>query len=668
MRRPRVALCLLVILLIFGGLVLAAARVIDPPIEREEAVTGLITAKKSATNLAAIVFVHGIAGHFEGTWTDRNLKRPWFELLKTDPRFESFDLYTLAYESHQPGPTTFSGVLDRLERPMRDGLAGYQEVYLIAHSLGGIVAQKLLMRTALGGYRSVSGFPGNVKLVIFLATPGQSENLATVMNRLTRNPLWGYLANHEFVSDTVDEWLRFQGRQREIESVCAAERLGIRGLPWRIVSEESAQRPCGLRSKVTIQADHITIAKPAGCGRDPYSLAAVEIQGRALEVREKRPEFPAAPKECQPSSVTRVVEGGLSEALWQLGFPWKVSLGRASAETADVPKATDFESLKRSLLENRDSSQVASLLNYLKPGGAFTIRAANVVGEIFKLRKDPSKDREFFGSMARLIQDASLTAESPFRSIDFSGADFSDLDLRYANFEAAHMLGANFLGANLEKASFKRACLEKARFSSATRFAWINGANFAEADLTNAEIAWERTVRVGRNELAVGLSRAGSVDSAILASKQRDIPKERAEERGVVFLNFARWSPCAAVPGAPRPVPELKPVYFEGDSFGITATMTSGLEGHVRWLKANPNYLVLLEGHSGEAGTNEYNLALGERRVKSVMNYLVSQGIPASRITILSSGRERLPCPDKTPECVERNRRVTFLVTPRPLP
>ena len=89
------------------------------------------------------------------------------------------------------------------------------------------------------------------------------------------------------------------------------------------------------------------------------------------------------------------------------------------------------------------------------------------------------------------------------------------------------------------------------------------------------------------------------------------------------------------------------------------------LDTNAAWLKSNPNHLVLIEGHADERGTNEYNLALGERRAKSTMNYLVSQGVQANRITIISYGEERPACTEKTEECWAKNRRAHFLVKPR---
>ncbi|PYM40725.1 MAG: hypothetical protein DME12_14595 [Candidatus Rokuibacteriota bacterium] len=68
------------------------------------------------------------------------------------------------------------------------------------------------------------------------------------------------------------------------------------------------------------------------------------------------------------------------------------------------------------------------------------------------------------------------------------------------------------------------------------------------------------------------------------------------------------------------------------------------------------------EGHCDERGTNEYNVALGERRAKSAMDYLVSQGVRANRITIVSYGEERPLCTEHSEACWSKNRRAHFLV------
>jgi len=74
---------------------------------------------------------------------------------------------------------------------------------------------------------------------------------------------------------------------------------------------------------------------------------------------------------------------------------------------------------------------------------------------------------------------------------------------------------------------------------------------------------------------------------------------------------------------------------------------------------------VLIEGHTDERGTAEYNLALGERRAKSAMNYLVAHGIDASRFSLVSYGKERPVCTERTEACWAKNRRDHFLTKPK---
>ena len=106
-------------------------------------------------------------------------------------------------------------------------------------------------------------------------------------------------------------------------------------------------------------------------------------------------------------------------------------------------------------------------------------------------------------------------------------------------------------------------------------------------------------------------------------------------------------------------------MFFDFDRYDIRADDAKILDGNAAWLKSNASNLVLIEGHCDERGTNEYNLALGERRAKSTMNYLVSQGIQANRITIISYGKERPVCSEKSESCWQKNRRAHFLVKAR---
>jgi peptidoglycan-associated lipoprotein len=151
-------------------------------------------------------------------------------------------------------------------------------------------------------------------------------------------------------------------------------------------------------------------------------------------------------------------------------------------------------------------------------------------------------------------------------------------------------------------------------------------------------------------------------------------PAQTAPSGGGETSNPSTTAPAPGSTAAPatRPVPSeftanenLKDIFFDFDKYDIRPTDAKTLDANASWLKSNPNHLVLIEGHCDERGTNEYNLALGERRAKSTMNYLVSQGVQASRITIISYGEERPTCTQKNEECWAKNRRAHFLVKAR---
>jgi len=128
--------------------------------------------------------------------------------------------------------------------------------------------------------------------------------------------------------------------------------------------------------------------------------------------------------------------------------------------------------------------------------------------------------------------------------------------------------------------------------------------------------------------------------------------------------------PAAATTARPQPsdfraTAELKDAYFDFDKYDIRPDAAKTLAVNATWLKSNSNLLVLIEGHCDERGTNEYNLALGERRAKATMNYLVAQGVAASRVSIISYGEERPVCTEHAEGCWSKNRRTHFLVKPQ---
>ena len=127
-------------------------------------------------------------------------------------------------------------------------------------------------------------------------------------------------------------------------------------------------------------------------------------------------------------------------------------------------------------------------------------------------------------------------------------------------------------------------------------------------------------------------------------------------------------APTPAVRPAPADfvaIPEVKAVRFDFDRALIRSDDATVLDANVEYLKNNVDTLVLIEGHADERGTAEYNLALGERRARAARDYLVSQGIAADRISLVSFGEERPECSEHVETCWARNRRAEFLIKPK---
>lgn len=104
-------------------------------------------------------------------------------------------------------------------------------------------------------------------------------------------------------------------------------------------------------------------------------------------------------------------------------------------------------------------------------------------------------------------------------------------------------------------------------------------------------------------------------------------------------------------------------VLFVVDQSTLTDTARATLTGQAQWLKSNPDYAVIIEGHADEQGTREYNIALGARRADSVKNFLISQGVSSNRMQTVSYGKERpiAICSDES--CYAQNRRAVTVLS-----
>jgi peptidoglycan-associated lipoprotein len=107
-------------------------------------------------------------------------------------------------------------------------------------------------------------------------------------------------------------------------------------------------------------------------------------------------------------------------------------------------------------------------------------------------------------------------------------------------------------------------------------------------------------------------------------------------------------------------VSALEKIQFDFDQYVLSAEAQAILVNNADYLKANPDQKVRIEGHCDERGSDEYNLALGQRRALAAKNFLVSLGIAPERLSVISYGEEMPLDPSGTEEAFALNRRAEF--------
>jgi len=158
----------------------------------------------------------------------------------------------------------------------------------------------------------------------------------------------------------------------------------------------------------------------------------------------------------------------------------------------------------------------------------------------------------------------------------------------------------------------------------------------------------------------------------VAKEKEREVKeKEREttrlkEKEEQAKREFERSLVAKKTPGIEGEVFEsslLKSIHFDFDKYDIRPGDVEILKGNSALLKKFSNVKIQIEGHCDERGTNEYNLALGERRANSTKKYLTSLGITADRVSTISYGEEKPMDPAHSEESWTKNRRANFVIT-----
>jgi peptidoglycan-associated lipoprotein len=106
----------------------------------------------------------------------------------------------------------------------------------------------------------------------------------------------------------------------------------------------------------------------------------------------------------------------------------------------------------------------------------------------------------------------------------------------------------------------------------------------------------------------------------------------------------------------------VQDIFFDYDSYDVRADAQSTLSKDAAYLSSHPNIKIVIGGYCDERGSNEYNLALGQNRANAAKNALVTAGVAADRIRVISYGKEKPFCTESTEACWQQNRRAGFSI------
>jgi peptidoglycan-associated lipoprotein len=191
----------------------------------------------------------------------------------------------------------------------------------------------------------------------------------------------------------------------------------------------------------------------------------------------------------------------------------------------------------------------------------------------------------------------------------------------------------------------------------------------------NTTLTWEaqnaKTVRVepGLGDVDVKGTRQVNPTSSVTYTATATGPGGTATDIARITVNVPDAPPAATSPKTPVVTADplgafrknLQDVLFDYDKADIMPQEATKLRDGAAFLKQNPNIRFTIEGHCDERGSDEYNIGLGDLRANAVKEFLLSQGIAASRMNTVSFGEERPTCRDESEDCFRRNRRASFV-------
>lgn len=228
----------------------------------------------------AVVFIHGVLGEADATWRVNDRSESWPQLLATDPELPPSNVYVLGYRSHplQSG-SNIEQVATRLLQQLRDEgvFKKHDKVALIGHSMGGLVAKRMVLSLrAEGAQQELAKLRG----VIFLSTPAHGAEVAGLAKWLSLNPQFKDLQPAElntFLQTLHNDWqrLRRDPAASRPRAYCAYETLSTWGA--KVVPLLYAERECD-GDALPLDRDHFAMAKPTDRKDELYRWTASRLR------------------------------------------------------------------------------------------------------------------------------------------------------------------------------------------------------------------------------------------------------------------------------------------------------------------------------------------------------------------------------------------------------
>lgn len=141
--------------------------------------------------------------------------------------------------------------------------------------------------------------------------------------------------------------------------------------------------------------------------------------------------------------------------------------------------------------------------------------------------------------------------------------------------------------------------------------------------------------------------------------EKAQIEEKKPAEKTEVFDESSKISEIGGL--IKRLQEEISDIHFDFDKYDVRQSDIPTLKKVAAALQRYPQLRVIIEGHCDERGTNEYNFALGQKRANAARQFLISLGVPSSKIDIISYGEEKPLCTEQNEACWQRNRRAHFV-------